>query len=141
MKDATLVNKQPFRSSGQEVSYLFKLDSVEAGGGTEEFRLAIEEGATGVLKCLRAVCDSTDFDLSLRCKQGVTAPDITEVYDEISINKETHQNGLERFYWNRSSEDYLYVYIKNDDGANATGEIDVELTISRMGPPAEHHKF
>jgi len=143
--NATLVASHVFHSAFQEVSYQFTSTSIAAGGGEDDIQMALwiedtvndaptvlGQGGEGKLIGVRVACNSTDFDVSVRTERGVTPPSVREIL-RVEDNDERYDGtSLGIYYWNPDEEDYLYLVLTNNDGANATGVLHIELIIGRM---------
>jgi hypothetical protein len=105
-------------------SYVFTIGSIAA---TESEEIEVTVSLQGILRGIRVVNTSIDFDVSIRTASGVTPPSIKEIFKVEDINLTYNEVGLEIPY---ISEEHLYINIKNTDSSHATGEFELELLIS-----------
>ena len=129
---ATLISTHEFRSIQNITRFRFQMPSVAAGTTSEEISLAVSECGEGRFVGFKIVCDSTDFDVSIRSNDGVTPPHIDEVLDTENINLEYTDFNIFAYYRNTDGNDLLYLVIINTDAVNATGVIDFELYLEKM---------
>ena len=132
MIDATLVATEEFRSVGSKMLYRYTIPTILAATTGELVRLPAT--MAGKLLDLKVVCDSLDYNVSLRSKETVTPPSIAEILLQQSVNKVYMASEIDIIYYNGNTipDDFLYIEIDNIDAVNATGEIELELIISRM---------
>ncbi len=130
--DPTNVKECGYRAHNRMVQYLFTLTSVDASDtGLEEELAGLPK--QGMIKGINCSCASTDFDLSIRNKTGVSADTNNEIFQTEGEN--LHYNETEATlvvpYVNRDTtqKGSLYAIVKNDDAVNATGDITLELTV------------
>jgi hypothetical protein len=132
MPPADLISTHEFRTIQNTTRFRFQIDSIAAGATSEEMSLAISQCGEGKFVGFKIVCDSTDFDVSIRADSGVTVPHIDEVLDVENINLEYTDFDIDAYYVNADGEDLLYLVIINTDVVNATGTIDFELYLEKM---------
>ena len=86
--------------------------------------------STGILKGITFVCSSTNFDVHIGQKENFVLGGIDEIYKSEGIDLKLQIDNLARGWI--SGDDpktsNLYVVIHNNDGANATGTIEVQMT-------------
>ncbi len=89
-----------------------------------------EKVITGVLRGIAFVCDSTNFDVHVGQKENFIIGGIDEIYKSEAINLKLQVDNLARGWI--SGDDpktsNLYVVIYNNDGANVTGSVNVQMT-------------
>ena len=109
--------------------YKYIIPTIAADTLSDQIRLIAPEG--GKLVDLAITCASTNFDISLRSKKDVTPPTIKELFVETGINQRYVATEIHKHYANADTVrgDNLYLYVNNADLSNATGTIELELTI------------
>lgn len=89
-----------------------------------------EKIVTGVLRGIAFVCDSTNFDVHIGQKENFIIGGIDEIYKSEAINLKLQVDNLARGWI--SGDDpktsNLYAVIHNNDGANVTGSVQVQMT-------------
>jgi len=85
---------------------------------------------TGILRGITFVCSSTDFDVHVGQRENFILGGIDEVYRSLAVNLKLQVDNLARAWI--SGDDpktsNLYVVIHNNDGANATGTVQIQMT-------------
>ena len=86
------------------------------------------------IQALKIVCASVDYSLSFRNRKGITVPSLHEILKVNNINLKHQDTEVKVPAINSDSpqEDYLYLVITNTDGANATGIIQMQITVSQL---------
>ena len=127
MPDATFISTNHVQNIK---IHRFTIPGVALNTVTAEYGLAVPR--KGLLWQVGIVCPtSLDFDFSLRSKAGVTYPDLDVILQDDTINKEYREYVFGIPYFNNDAVqiDKLYIIIDNEDMANATGIIQVELGV------------
>jgi len=124
MTDPLSVVSDTIRVNNNIKSYVFTIGSIAA---TESDEIELTVGLQGILRGIRVVNTSVDFDISIRTASGVTTPSIKEILKIEDINLVYSEISLEIPY---ISEEHLYIYITNTDSSHATGEFELELLIT-----------
>lgn len=85
---------------------------------------------TGILRGITFVCSSTNFDVHVGQKENFILGGIDEVYKSEAINLKLQVDNLARAWISGDvpKTSNLYVVIHNNDGANATGSVQVQMT-------------
>lgn len=130
MTDATLVSKKKMRSATQLRVAKYTVESVGVGATSDEIRFNLYNG--GKIAQISFECDSANFSVSLRDKQGVTLPSIHEFYSMQNINQS--QIALPNYFFaNDDTELSPYIYmVFTNDGLVVTGTINVRIFIMDM---------
>lgn len=126
----TTTSGGPGDRPAQDIVYAFTIPSVGAGAASDTIRFLLSpQFFFGALKIL---CDSTDFDLSFRDRNGVTVPTLHEVLSIVNINKYFYDTTVDIAIINNDDpiSPYLYLVIKNNAGI-ATGLITARFRISQ----------
>ena len=107
----------------------FTIPSIAADTLSDQIRLIAPEG--GKLVDLAVTCDSENFDISLRSEKDITPPTVKELFVETGIDVRYVATEIHKHYANTDTprEAYLYLYVNNVDAVNATGTVELELTI------------
>lgn len=121
-----------FRTIRNVTRFRFQMDSIAAGEASEEISLAVNECGEGKLVGFKIVCDSIDYDVSIRANDNITVPHIDEIFDVEDINLEYSDFDIFAYYTNANEEDILYLIIINTDAVNPTGIINFELYLEKM---------
>ena len=136
MITATFVKKVPTSGGpgdrpAQDIVYDFTVPSVGIGAVSDTIRFWMSPHL--FFGALKIVCDSTDYDLSFRDRNGVTLPTLHEILSIVNIDKYYYDNAIDLSIIN--SDDpvtpYLYLVLKNNAGV-ATGLIRVKFRISQI---------
>lgn len=104
------------------------LSEVLAGNTSEE---TIDVGTIrGKVKDFHIVCDSDDYNISIRQKASVTPPSTDEIYDYDNIDLEYSFSDLSLTFFNMDTvqTENLYIAIDNTIGED-TGTISIKLVI------------
>lgn len=84
---------------------------------------------TGILRGITFVCSSTNFDVHVGQKENFVLGGIDEIYKSEGNNLKAQVDSLARAWI--SGDDpktsNLYVVIHNNDGANATGAVNIQM--------------
>lgn len=130
MTDATLISKKKLRSSSQLRVAKYTVGSVGAGNTSDEIRFNLYNG--GKIAQISFECDSANFSVSLRDKQGVTLPSVHEFYSIQNINQ--FQIALPNYFFaNDDTELSPYIYmVFTNDGLVATGTINTRILVMDM---------
>lgn len=131
------VETVPFLSSDNLIkfSYLITVDAGQISVGNDTGELIMESVFKGRLMGVVVSCASEDYDFSLRTQAGVTAPSIHEIYQVSSANQTFADFSVGALFTNTDTTKVknLYFILVNNDASNPTGDIDVQLYISKMG--------
>jgi len=95
-------------------------------GASEEIQL--NSMYNGVIRGIRTVNTSTDFNISIRTSAGVEPPSIDEIFKVINVDSSYNEVMLYIPYM--SDDDSLYVEITNNDLVNPTGSFSFDLIFS-----------
>jgi hypothetical protein len=127
MAEALNTNTETFRTNDNVTQYIFTIASIAA---TDSVEITLETALKGIIKGIRVVSTSVDFDVSIRTESSLTVPSIKEIIKIEDINLVYSEVELLVPY---ICEEHLYAYITNTDAAHATGEFQLELLISIAG--------
>ena len=110
----------------------FSLPTVLAGATSDTIRFLLSPFVH--LQSLKVSCDSVDYDLSFRNRNGITVPSVHEIFKVTNINLSHYDNDVRVPSINSDSpqEGYLYLVITNTDAVNPTGLIQIQITISQL---------
>jgi len=127
MSDPVSLEFNIFRVNDNIAQYIFTIGSI---GASSEQEITLDVSVKGIVKGLRCVNLSTDYDLSLRTETELTTPSIKEILLIEDINQTYQEMDLFIPY---ICDGDLYLYITNNDASNATGEFQLELLVSISG--------
>ena len=84
---------------------------------------------SGILREMKVVCNSTDFDVIIKSSRNAPSDSIHRVHFKDGANKFSHEKNLDASWINNSDPkaSELYVFIVNRDGDNETGPIKIQL--------------
>lgn len=131
-----------FRSIGQEKKYILELSNITTNiykfklCGSSQFPIP----KVGKLLRIGILCDSTDYNISLRSKENTILPSTEEILKVCNIDR-IYQNNLDTFYCNKDDDNYLHLLFENNDIISRsegiivykpTGIIKLDLIISEM---------
>ena len=110
----------------------FSLPTVLAGATSDTIRFLLSPFVH--LQSLKVSCDSVDYDLSFRNRNGITVPSVHEIFKVTNINLSHYDNDVRVPSINSDSpqEGYLYLVITNTDAVHPTGLIQIQITISQL---------
>lgn len=122
------INRYGFRSINREIIYGYELleNSKFRLAGNSQFILP----KAGKILGINVLCESSDYTISLRSRNGIVFPSVEEILRVVNINKEYKAFDLNILYYNADDENYLYLYVC--DNGNPTGIIYLNLIISGM---------
>jgi len=110
----------------------FSLPMVLAGATSDTIRFLFSPYV--YFHALKVSCNSVDYDLSFRNRNGITVPSVHEIFKVTNINLSHYDNDVRVPSINSDSpqEGYLYLVITNTDAVHPTGLIQIQITISQL---------
>ena len=127
---ATLVSKE-YEGHSLLKHYKWTMPTIAAGEGSGSTELSLDQ-PLGDLQGVHIVAPgSLDFNVSIYQKSGVSTYDTDLIYFREGMTYFIKEMGLVCPFENQDTTQVnkLYLVIDNDDGANATGAIEVDLYI------------
>ena len=129
----TTITPMVFRSVDNFLQYGYTLVyGVGKLAVTDSGNVFLASVAQGRLTGIRVTSLSTDFNISLRTKTGVTLPSVSEIYQVSNINTTWAEYGLQILFANEDTVQLNGLYLVVTNNVGTTRNIDVSLFISSM---------
>jgi hypothetical protein len=127
MIDASLLSSKWFTNNSVRTIY----ETVGVGTATvsDEIRIAVDKSCGVIASAQVVTLSSTDFDVSIREKSGITPPSVYEILKREDNNLNWGESGIVVPFNNADSSSYLYMKITNTDVTNSTGTVTLALHI------------
>lgn len=128
MIDATFVSKKKYTNNS--IRSIYQISSVSTVTTSDEVRIPTSRASGTVFGLQVVTLASTDFDVSLREKSGVTPPTVYEILKREDNNLNWGESGIAIPFTNADNEDYLYFKLTNNDTSNVSGTVTLSLFIN-----------
>lgn len=115
-------------------SYIHRgtIPSVAASDSTSvTINLSDQRGGAGIIRGVRASCDSTNFNISIFSKTGASEDTIFEIYSKDNINLNSNENDLFTMWENADTTPAQQLYLKFTNNSSVeSGVINYELLLN-----------